>query len=292
MRPGVLLACWRMLAIAVAWQAGGVDATPAIFTATPANRIVTTAPALTELVFAAGAGGKLVASSAFSDFPPSAKKIPRVADASGINIEALLAVKPDLVLVWASGTRLNDIQRLHALGVRAESITVVTLADVPLALRRIGQWAGTSIQAEAAADEFERRLTRLQNKFANSTRLPVFFEVSRVPLMTINGRHFISEVMRICGGDNVFANVAPLVFEPSREILLVKNPQVVIYGGQQPPGGDRSRDNGAYAGSHAAQTGQIVPVTADWIMRPGPRLIDAAEQMCGELDRVRRKKVD
>ncbi len=281
-----------MRVIFLAWCAGVAQAAVVAATtpAAPAQRIVSTAPALTELVFAAGAGGRLVASSAFSDFPPQAKKIPQVADAGGINIEALLAVKPDLVLVWASGTRLNDIQRLQALGIRAESITVISMADVPMVLRKIGQWAGTAGQADTAAADFERRLIKLQNQFSNSAPLPVFFEISRVPLMTINGRHFISEVIRTCGGENVFADVAPLVFAPSREMLLVKNPQVVLYGGTLHAAGDAARDNRAYAGSRAEQTGQVVAVTADWVMRPGPRLIDAAEQICGVLEHIRRKK--
>ncbi len=280
-----------MAIVGLAWFAVVAHAS-GVATAAPAQRIVSTSPALTELVFAAGAGGKLVASSAFSDFPLQAKKIPQVADASGINIEALLAVKPDLVLVWASGTRLNDIQRLQALGIRVESITVTTMVDVPLVLRKIGQWGGSGMQAESAAADFERRFSKLQNQFSNSASLPVFFEISRVPLMTINGRHFISEVLRICGGVNVFADVAPLVFTPSREMLLVKNPQVVLYGGKPHAAADPSRDNSAYAGSRAEQSGQIISLTADWVMRPGPRLIDAAEQICGVLERIRRNKTN
>ncbi len=253
------------------------------------NRIVTVAPSLTELVYAAGAGNKLVAVSAYSDFPASAKQLPQVADFSGINIEALLARRPDLVLVWTSGTREADITRLSKLGIRVEAIGVNQLTDVPKALRRIGELAGTTMVAEAAAQEFETRLNVLKNKYRDSKKISAFFEISRTPLMTIGGTHFISEVMTLCGATNVFANIDQVTFTPSRESLLVKSPRIILHGAASTEAQKTKRDNAIYAGLSAVTREHIFGIEADHILRPGPRLIDAAEAMCKVVDGVRRE---
>jgi iron complex transport system substrate-binding protein len=255
------------------------------------SRIATVAPSLTELVFAAGAGDKLVAVSAYSDYPAEAKKLPQVADYSGINLEALLARKPDLVLVWTSGTREADIQRLAKLGIRVEAIGVNALTDVPKALRRIGQLAGTTAVAEIAAQQFETRLVKLQRDNQAQIKVSAFFEISRTPLMTIGGTHFISEVLNICGATNVFANVDTVVFEPSREALLAKNPRMILYAAASKPiKKERTeRDNAVYRGLSVVDREHVYAVEADHILRPGPRLIDAAEQVCGLVATVRRE---
>ncbi len=258
-----------------------------------AVRIATTAPSLTELVFAAGAGSRLVAVSAFSDFPAAARQLPQVADFSGINIEALLVSKPDLVLVWRGGTRETDIARLQKLGIVVEAIGVVSLEDVPLALRRIGQLAGSLPAADVAAGLFSSRLAALKSRYHAAARVPVFFEISRVPLMTINGNHFISEVLRICGGDNVFAGVTQMVFEPSREALLEKNPQIIFYTvGKSAGTPPAARDNTLYQGLVAVAAGNVVALDADALLRPGPRLIDAVAETCAALDRIRRPQIN
>jgi iron complex transport system substrate-binding protein len=253
-----------------------------------AKRIVTVAPSLTELVYAAGAGDKLVAVSAYSDYPEEAKKLPQVADFSGINLEALLARKPDLVLVWTSGTREADIQRLGKLGIRVEAIGVNALTDVPKALRRIGQLAGTAAAAEIAAQQFEVRLVKLQRDSQGFVKVSAFFEISRTPLMTVGGAHFISEVLNVCGATNVFTNIEAVVFEPSREALLAKNPSMILYATTKKQT-RTERDNAAYRGLSVVDRENVYTVEADHILRPGPRLIDAAEQVCGLVATVRRQ---
>ncbi len=281
MRPYPALPLALFLAIAMVFCAQSVAAQPST---NPSRRIATTAPSLTELVYSAGAGDQLVAVSAFSDYPAAAKKLPQVADANGVNIEALLVAKPDLVLVWPSGTRDTDIARLNTLGIRTVAIGVFSLGDVPIAIRRIGQLAGTSTIANISAALFERRLADLQQRNKSARRMTAFFEISRMPLMTVNGRHFIAEVMRVCGADNVFADVEQLVFEPSREALLIKNPQVIFHATKKTAA---TGGVSIYEGTDAGRTGRILSLDADSILRPGPRLIDAVEQTCRGLNRIR-----
>ena len=256
--------------------------------AEPAKRIAALAPSVTELIYAAGAGKSLVAVSAFSDYPEAAKQLPQVADFAGISIEALIQLKPDLVLVWESGTRPADIARLRDLRIRTESIRIDTFDDVPTAIRRIGEFAGTPETANAAAEKFVLRAKELADKNRGKPKVSVFFEIGRSPLLTINGHHFITQVLSICGGVNVFASASQQVFQPSRETLLQIDPQVVMRGAS--PHGNRDRDDGLYQGLAAYRRGQILSVNADHILRPGPRLIDAAAEVCDLLDGVRAAK--
>ncbi len=248
------------------------------------KRIAALAPSITELVYVAGAGDKLVAASAYSDYPAAAKSLPQVADFAGVNIEALLVTKPDLVLVWTSGTREADIARLQSLRIQTEAIGVSALADVPKAMRKIGELAGTSKAAEAVARQFETRLVALKKTNATKPRVSVFFNIGDTKLLSINNTHFIAETMRVCGGDNIFGDIKTLVFEVSPEELARRQPQVIFESTS-----DKTKVVNAknYPALNAARHGQMYAITANYILRPGPRLIEGAEEICRALDRAR-----
>lgn len=253
-----------------------------------ARRVVTLAPSLTELVYVAGAQEQLVGVSAYSDFPDAAKVKPQVADASGISLEALLALKPDLVLAWKGGTRPADIARLESLGINVFMIEIRTPADVPRAIRTIGKLTGRpklTDDPERAAALFESKLEILEIAKKNKAPVRVFFEISQMPLMTVNGQHFIAETMKLCGGENVFSDVAQMVIEPSREELLKRGADVIL----RPASilKDVKRDQALYGGMEAYRGGRIYAVNADWILRPGPRVLLAAEEICTAFDRAR-----
>ena len=253
-----------------------------------ARRVVTLAPALTELAYVAGAGEQLVGVSAYSDFPEAAKYKPQVADAAGISLEALLALKPDLVLAWKGGTRPVDIARLESLGINVFTIEVRTPADVPRAIRTIGKLTGRpklTDDPERAAALFESKLEILEMATKRKAPVRVFFEISQIPLITVSGQHFIAETMKLCGGENVFSDVAQMVIEPSREELLKRGADVIL----RPASilNDVKRDQALYGSMEAYRSGRIYAVNADWILRPGPRVLLAAEEICTALDRVR-----
>ena len=254
----------------------------------PARRVITLAPALTELVYAVDAMDQLVGVSAYSDFPALAKLKPTVADAAGISFEALLALKPDLVLAWAGGTRPADITRLESLGVNVYVIDIRTPADIPRVVRTIGKLTGRPLRDDAPerfALVYEAKLAQIQIAGRNKSPLRVFFEISQLPLMTVNGEHFISETMKLCGGQNVFSDVAQMVIEPSREELLKRGADVIL----RPASihNDVARDKALYTGLEAYRRGRIYALNADWALRPGPRMLLAAEEICAALDQAR-----
>ena len=239
-------------------------------------------------MYAAGAQEQLVGVSAYSDFPESAKHKPQVADAAGISFEALLGLKPDLVLAWKGGTRHTDIARLESLGINVFVIEIRALSDVPRVMRMLGKLLGRPLPSDTSeqfAVTFESKLASLQAAARDKSQVRVFFEISQLPLMTVNGNHYISETVKLCGAENVFADVAQMVIEPSREELLKRGADVIL----RPASihRDVARDKAFYAGLEAFRSGRIYPLNADWILRPGPRVLLAAEEICTALDRAR-----
>lgn len=252
-----------------------------------ASRIVTLAPALTELAYAAGAGGKIVGVSAWSDYPEAAKRLPQVGDSSRLDAERILLLKPDLLLAWVSGNPAAEIARLEALGLPVYAVEPARLADVPRVLRAIGALAGTGADAERAAAEFEREIAALGARHGGGHPVSVFYEIWDEPLLTVNGEHIISDVIRLCGGRNVFADAPLLTPAVSWESLLAANPDVIF--------ASVSADSEAAAGKlrkapslRAAARGRVYTVPADYIQRATPRILEGARRVCELLERARR----
>ncbi len=248
----------------------------------PARRIVTLAPFLTELVYAAGAGDQLAAVSSYSDFPAEAKLKPVIGDASAIDMERLIALKPDLVIAWKSGGHPADTGRLSKYGIAVLIVEAASLKDIPRLLRTFGQVADTSIKAEAAAKNFEQRLLALRQRYETNPPQKVFFEIWHSPLITISGKHFISEAMEICHGKNIFADVKSLVPTVGLESIYAANPQVII-------SSTSARNDNVmapwrkHAKLSAVKNKNIFALDPDLIQRQTPRLLDGVEQMCKQL---------
>ncbi len=183
-----------------------------------AERVITLAPHLAELVVAAGAGDQLVGVSRFSDFPPQVAVLPAVGDAFNFNYEQMLALQPTLLLAWADGTPASEIARLRTLGLRVETVQVQRLNDVAAALRQVGRLLQTEDVADIAAQSFTDQLDALRVDVDDP--VAVYLQVSMAPLYTLNGNHVASDVIRLCGGRNVFADAPMLAPQISREAVL------------------------------------------------------------------------
>lgn len=283
-----LLVC----ALAVPWPAAaevrlrddrGVEVT----LAQPAARIVTLAPYLTELAFAAGAGAKLVGVSAFSDFPPEAKALPRVSDSAHVNFEEFARLEPDLVLAWRSGNRARDIAQLEARGLRVFVTEAGGLEDVPRIVRTIGRLAGTARQAEASAAAIEARFASLRARYAKAREIRVFYEIWHEPLMTVNGRHYVSAMLALCGGRNVFASAGPLTPVISREQLLAADPDVILLSVVPSQADARLAVWRRWETLRAVKRGALYVIDPALASRMGARVVDGAEAICAALDQAR-----
>lgn len=276
------------LAVAAALLATLASSAPAGAAAeAAARRIAVLAPHLAELAYAAGAGSRLVAGVAFTDYPPAAAELPRIGDAFRIDYEALAAVAPDLVLAWAGGTPAEVVERLRALGYRVELMPSPSLAGIAGQIERLGALAGTREAAGRSARRYRERLRALAATAAGKRRLRVFYQVSSQPLRTVTGRHAIGEAMALCGGDNPFAGLAGLAPVVSVESVIAARPEAIIasgYAPDRPPDFSRWQD---WPELPASRARNFFSVPADLVSRPGPRLLDGAEAICDALDRAR-----
>jgi iron complex transport system substrate-binding protein len=250
-------------------------------------RIISLAPSLTEIAYAAGAGAQLVGVVEFSDFPAAAKAVPRVGDAWRVDAERVLALRPDVVLVWPTGTPEPTIERLRGLGLNVLDVPTQSLADVPKALRQVGRLAGTASVAEAAARDFERRVA--QERAQNSRRPPVtvFIQIDDEPIFTVNGQHVISEIVSLCGGRNVFAELPQLAPPIAAEAVLAADPQVIL------STDDTIANPRAFwqrwPRMRAVRAGTISKVSSDLVTRASPRLAQGVEVTCEALDDARQR---
>jgi iron complex transport system substrate-binding protein len=171
--------------------------------AAPAARIVSLAPHLTELVYAAGAGARMVGAVEYSDFPPPARELPRVGSDAHISLEAVLAVRPDLIVAWPNPGSVRAINRLAEIELPVFRSEPRELEDIATTLERLGTLAGTGSKAQHAARAFRTRRADLERRYAGRPKVRVFYQVWDRPLLTVNGDHVISKVIGLCGGENV-----------------------------------------------------------------------------------------
>lgn len=259
----------------------------AVAIATPARRIVALAPSITELVFAAGSGAQLVGVARFSDFPAAATSIAQIGDASRIDLERVLSLKPDLIVAWKTGNHAADFERFQALGFAVFVAEPATLAAIPRLLRAIGKLAGTDADAQKSALDFERSIAALTAQYKNRTPVRVFYEIWHEPLMTVSGHHLISDVITLCGGRNVFSSAPVLTPVVSLESVMAAQPQVVL-------GGSSATTPEAFiapwlsAARYAAlRNVRALYVDPDFIQRQTPRILQGARTVCEHLEKVR-----
>ena len=262
------------------------DAGHEVVLAHPAQRIVALAPHLTELVYAAGAGQQLVAVGKYSDFPPDALTKPVISDAFAVNFEALAQLKPDLVLVWGSGTPERFKSKLRALGVPVYEIEIRSVAGLADTLRGIGRLAGTEGVAQARAQAIAADWAALRAAYAGRKPVRVFYQLWDAPLMTLNGQHLVSSAIAACGGSNVFAEVPTLTATVSWEVAVQRDPELVVTAGAPGETGRPGRW-ATFKQVSAVQHGQFGHVEGDLLDRSGPRFVDGARELCEAIDHAR-----
>ena len=256
----------------------------------PAQRIVTLAPHAAESLYAAGAGDKLIGTVEYSDYPPAAKKVPRVGGYSRIDMEAVAALKPDLVIAWQSGNNMTQVEKLKALGLTVYVSQPNKMADVADQLERLGQLAGTEATANAAAASFRKRLETLQTANASKPKVRVFYQIWKSPLMTVGGPQIISDAIRLCGGDNVFGNLGQMAPTVSVEAVLEADPEAIIATGMGDAKPEWLHDWDKWTRMTAVKRGNLFHINPDIMQRHTPRILDGAEKLCAHLDVARSRR--
>lgn len=282
-----------LLTLSLMWLAPAAAQATAPQTAPPSGdridprpRVVTLAPNATELVYAAGAGADIVGTVLHSDYPPPARAIPRIGDGVQASEESILALRPTLVVAWYPTDANRALaRRLQALDIPLIYADPKTLDDIPALIRDLGRRLGASSRADATASDLQRRIERLRP--AAPPAQTVFIEISTDPLYTLGRDPLINDLLKRCGGRNLYADSRVAAPQVSVESVLHLNPHVLI---MSPYGSEtleaRTRWWAGY-GLAAARQGRVHAIDPDWLHRPGPRLVDAAEAICHDLNQDR-----
>ncbi len=253
----------------------------------PARRIVALAPDIVENLFSAGAGDRLVGVVSYSNYPPQAKDLPEVGTYNAFSVEQILALQPDLVVMWGSGNGMQTLSKLEGLGIPVYVSELRKLSDVPESIRRLGELAGTTRVAGAEARRIESEIESLRHRYGRSRALGVFYQIWNDPLQTVNREHLISEVIALCGGRNVFGDASALAPRISVESVLLRNPDAIVASGMgeaRPEWLDQWR---AYPSLKAVAGDALFFINPDHLQRPTARILLGAQRLCQQLDQVR-----
>lgn len=260
------------------------DAGRTVTLGAPAHRIVSLAPNITDALFAAGAGAYVVGTSRFSDHPADAKKVAIVGDATMIDLERIVGLKPDIIVVWRSGTPAAQVEKLSRLGIPIFYSETTRLADVAPATRRFGVLAGTEEVADRNATSFDAALATLRTRYSGKARLKVFYQIWDRPLMTIGRAQIIDDALDLCGGDNIFADLSQAAPTVTREAVLARNPDVILSG----DGGHDALVGWRQSGFlSAVKHGNVMTIDAPTLALPSPSILGSVDLLCHTLDDAR-----
>lgn len=258
--------------------------------AQPALRIVSLAPHITETLYAAGAGERLVGAVEYSDYPEPAKQLPRIGGYSRLDLEAIAALKPDLAVGWASGNSPAHIEKLRALGIPVYLAQPERIDDVAANLERYGELAGTEAVARVAAAGFRNRLAELRKQYSMQPKVRTFYQIWKQPLMTVGGAQVISDAIRLCGGENVFADLKPLAPKVTIEAVLAADPEVIVASGMGESRPEWLDDWRQWKTMTAVKRDNLYFIPPDVLQRHTPRLVEGAARLCAHLETARGRR--
>lgn len=258
------------------------DAARQVHLAAPARRIVSLAPHLTEDLFEVGAGSAVIAVSAYSDHPVEATRLPNVGGLSGLDVERIAALKPDLVVAWRSGTPEAQLAALEQLGIPVFRSEPKSLDDIATTLERLGRLTGHAAEGEARATRFRRRLAELRTRDARPP-VRVFYQVWNPPLMTVGRPHVITEAIALCGGRNVFADLPALAPTVDPEAVVAADPEWIVTTDET---GTRAVDLAQWKRwptVSAVKHDRFLFLPASLITRHTSRMLDGIAELCATI---------
>lgn len=251
------------------------------------QRVISLAPHITEMLFSAGAGDKIVGVVAYSDFPKAALDIESIGSYHAINIEKIIQLNPDLIIAWKTGNRPKDIDKLQQLGFKIVFSQPFKLTDIPKEIRAFGEQLHTQSHAAKVADRLEKQLKKLSDQYQSQPQVSAFYQIWNAPMMTINGEQFISQALTICGARNVFAELPILAAEVSIESVIQKNPDIILLGGEKAMQQAWLKDWQKWQSLNAVTNKQVHLLHADTFQRSTERMIDGIEGLCQKIEQAR-----
>jgi iron complex transport system substrate-binding protein len=243
------------------------------------SRVVSTAPSITENIFAAGAGDRLVGDTTYCNFPEQARSIAKIGDTLNPNMETIVALKPDIVLVSTASQMEAFTKTLEANGIAVYVTNPTSLDGVLKNLKQLGELFGTQDTADNLVAHLTARVDAVGNKIEGQKPVRVFVQISKEPLFTIGKQSFLTAILKKAGAESVTKGVETAYPKLSKETASALNPEAIILSDSE----DNQEPNDAFKNSAAVKNGRVFKVNADFLSRPGPRLVDALEQLAKDL---------
>jgi iron complex transport system substrate-binding protein len=283
------LLCALLPGVAAALTLTDDEGNPVVLPA-PAQRIISLAPHLTEILYAAGAGEHLVGVVSFSDYPQAARALPHVGSYPSLNLEAIVKLQPDLLVAWKNGNDPTQLAKLRALGMRVFVTEPVSLGDVARLLEDFGQLAGSEAVAAQSAADFRHKFAALEERYSHRPPVKVFYQIWKAPLMTVGKPQVITQVIRLCGGVNIYDNLDRLAPTVSLESVLAADPEAIVATGMADARPEWLDDWKRWPRLLAVRHDNLFHINPDIIQRHTPRLLDGAEVLCNQLEQARQRR--
>jgi len=291
-RLALVPACLLALASAPLQAAVSVtdDAGNRVTLAQPARRVISMSPHVTELLFAAGGGARVVGVMNYSDYPEAAKRLTQVGSNASLDMERLVALKPDLLVVWQSGNTARQLEQLRQLGIPMFYSEPQQMEQIATSVERLGRLLGTDAVAAQAAGAFRARMQSLGARYGKRAPVRMFYQIWDKPLYTLNGQQIVSDAIRLCGGVNVFASLPVKAPEVTVEAVIGADPEAIF-------GGERAeQEEGGlnlwkpYKSMLAVRRGNLFSLSGGLLARAGPRMVDGAAELCEKLELARQRR--
>jgi vitamin B12 transport system substrate-binding protein len=250
------------------------------------QRIIALSPHLTEQLYQLGLGEQIIATTEHADYPAAALLLPRVGNYNHLQIEKILALKPDLIFAWPDGNPAADLDKLRQLGIKIVESNPRQLADIAKELRLLGQQTGTSAVAEQQAKQIEHQLAELRQQYSHKSKVRVFYELWQQPLSTVAQQAWPQQQLELCGAINPFAKAIGDYPQVSLEQVVASMPQLII----QPLSVNEPRtlhDWSRWPAIPAVKYQQFSQPDSDLMHRTTSRMLQGLRQLCADIDRTR-----
>ena len=253
----------------------------------PAERIISLAPSVTELLFAIGAGSQVVGVIEYSDFPPEAKTLQVVGRFDLLDIEKILELEPDLIIGWKSGNPRTSIEQLKRLGLSVYLVELNDLPSISTQMESLSKLAGTTIEAKEAINHFNQTYESLVTQYSNRESVRTFYQVWESPIITTGGQELMNDIIELCSGENIFNAIDQIAPKVSLEAVIIANPEVIIGSGVGLTRPEWLNDWESWPSLKAVSEEHVYFIPPDLVQRQTPRTLIGAKQMCEHIAKAR-----
>jgi iron complex transport system substrate-binding protein len=254
----------------------------------PAKRIISLAPSLTELVYAAGAGARLIGVVEYSDYPASADSLPVIGRFDGLDIEKILELKPDLIVAWQSGNPKSSITQLKNLNLKVYVAEPKNLSSIASHIEKLSVLTGTESRAQIAIQEFNSIYGELKRRYNNKSKVKIFYQLWDRPIITVGGNELINDIIELCGGENIFGDLPQLAPKIDQESVLIRNPKVIVASGSNTERPQWLDEWELWPQLTAVAEENLYFIIPELLQRHTPRALLGTRQMCEYIDQARK----